>query len=114
MRHLVEEGATDVQGLPLLAQPAPRKNKISRNIKAIVNPNKRIQNTRNFYMAVLHVSNKIVLFVRLSFSFYKPPLVYCPINSASTFIILIPIFTWPSFQEETGYKMALVFIRPRI
>lgn len=65
MHHLVEVGARDVQGLPVLAQPAPRKNKISRNIKAIVNANKRFQNTRNFHMAVLHVSNKIVLFIRL-------------------------------------------------
>ena len=55
------------------------------------------------------------MFVCLSFSFYKPPLIYCPINLAcSTFIILIRIFTWPSSQEETGYKMALVLIRPRI
>ena len=56
------------------------------------NPNKRIQNTRNFYMAVLHVSIQIVLFVRLFFPFYKPPLIYCSINLAcSTVIILIPV-----------------------
>ena len=36
------------------------------------NPNKRIQNTRNFYMAVLHVSIQTVLLVRLFFPFYKP------------------------------------------